>query len=470
MLDFKELPTDGQDFELLVREILFREGFHVEWSGRGADGGRDLVCTETRQNIIGLNTKRWLVQCKHFAHAGRAVGIGDLDDIVTSAAHHNCSGYLLACSTFPSSAVVQRLEGISANQGVPLTANFWDAVLIERVLATPLMWRIAQRFFPVSASGFEIIATDRPNHWVVNYKGFYFHLSNRIGSRKQMHLESIEARVAEIQRIELPLEHHLRIRAVYYDDKNGGYVWYLDYLRPEGNRDPVDLHGIKLTLRDGWVLEDGQAYRFDIVLRSTSPWSDHYDPDHYDYYEHDSAMFKWGGERATSDIKLTTEATQNAEDKERETRERSFNALVAAFQKLPFLKLIRTENCNVESIRKFSRQWNWSKLLTDGTPRFFTVALLFWVSDEATFEKFMAALPQGLKSSFRLTKAFVYMPLEEGGSELSTEPGPYELTLSTWTGATSDMHSTRSALNDFMDRIAVAAAPFAAGSMTSKDS
>ena len=34
----------------------------------------------------------------------------------------------------------------------------------------------------------------------------------------------------------------------------------------------------------------------------------------------------------------------------------------------------------------------------------------------------------------------------------------------------SDMHSTRSALNEFMDRIADAAAPFAAGSMTSKDS
>lgn len=40
MLDFKELAKDGQDFELLIREILFREGFHVAWSGRGADGVR----------------------------------------------------------------------------------------------------------------------------------------------------------------------------------------------------------------------------------------------------------------------------------------------------------------------------------------------------------------------------------------------------------------------------------------------
>ncbi|CBJ50893.1 restriction endonuclease [Ralstonia solanacearum] len=232
MLDFKELATDGQDFELLIREILFREGFHVAWSGRGADGGRDLVCTESRQTILGSEAKRWLVQCKHFAHSEKSVGIADLDDIVTSAAQHRCSGYLLACSTFPSSAVVQRLEGIAANSEMRLSTNYWDAVQIERLLATPLMWRIAQRFFPVAATGFEIYATESPNRWVVNYKGYYFHLSNRVGSRAEGHLESIAARVADMEAINLPPDHHLRIRAVYYDDKNGGYVWYLDYLRP----------------------------------------------------------------------------------------------------------------------------------------------------------------------------------------------------------------------------------------------
>jgi HJR/Mrr/RecB family endonuclease len=55
MLEFKELAKDGQDFELLIREILFKQGFHVAWSGRGADGGRDLICTETRQTILVLN-------------------------------------------------------------------------------------------------------------------------------------------------------------------------------------------------------------------------------------------------------------------------------------------------------------------------------------------------------------------------------------------------------------------------------
>lgn len=463
MLDFQELLADGQDFELLVREIMFREGFHVEWSGRGADGGRDLVCTEARRTILGPSSKRWLVQCKHFAHSGRSVGIADLDEIVTSAAHHKCSGYLLACSTFPSSGVVQRLEAVSANQELRLTTNFWDAVQIERMLATPLMWRVAQRFFPRTATGFEIFATESPNNWVVNYKGFYFHLSNRVGSHAQMHLQSIEARIAEIQALKLPDRHEIRIRAIYYDDKNGGYVWYLDYLRPSSDKAPVSVSGLKRALKDGWALEDGQVYSFDIVLRSTSPWSDHYDPDHYDYYERDSRIFKWGGERRTADFDFTMKTAEEDAKLEQATRESSFNSMVLALEELPFFKLIRAENSDVESVREYSKNWDWSELLQDGPPRFFSVAVYFWVDDETLFKKFMTTLPQGFEPTFRLTKAIVYLPSDDGGSELSNTPeGPYELTLSTGADGAPDMYTTRDSLNAFMERVAAAAVAFQA--------
>ena len=33
MLDFKELSKDGKEFELLIRELLFSQGFKVYWSG-----------------------------------------------------------------------------------------------------------------------------------------------------------------------------------------------------------------------------------------------------------------------------------------------------------------------------------------------------------------------------------------------------------------------------------------------------
>lgn len=465
MLDFKELPKDGQDFELLIRELLFKAGFHVAWSGRGADGGRDLVCTETHQTILGSQTKRWLVQCKHFAHSEKSVGLADLDDIITSAAQHRCSGYLLACSTFPSSGVVQRLESIASNQEVRLSTNYWDAVQIERLLDTPQMWRIAQRFFPVTATGFEIFATELPNRWIVNYKGYYFHLSNRVGSDSQMHLDSVAARVSEIEGIKLPEDHHLRIRAVYYDDKNGGYVWYLDYLKPYKDSAGVSIASLKRYLKDGWALEDGQVYRFDIVLRSVTPWSDHYDMDHYDYYEDDTNTFSWGGERAPADTKFTAAVMEQDMANEQVTREGSYNAMLDAFKELDFLKVIRAENCSVESIRDFGTRWNWEKLVGGGVEinRFFSAWIFFRVTDEAKFKQFMLAIPQESGPTYRLTRPIIYVPSEKGpGSELCHDDDEltYELTFSMGKCDTPDMFTTRDMLNAYMDRITIATRKF----------
>nr|WGD83592.1 restriction endonuclease [Bacillus subtilis] len=52
MLDFKELSQDGTDLERLVREIFVREGYEVHWTGKGSDGGRDLIVTEKVQGPL----------------------------------------------------------------------------------------------------------------------------------------------------------------------------------------------------------------------------------------------------------------------------------------------------------------------------------------------------------------------------------------------------------------------------------
>jgi hypothetical protein len=234
MLDFTELPDDGKKFEQLIRELLFSYGMAVEWSGRGPDGGRDLICREPLKSLITPMNRTWLVQCKHFAHANRSVGIDDLDNIVDSCVHHKAAGYLLACSTQPSSTVVNRLEGVSTNPVNATTATFWDAVTIERLLSRPRQWAIAQRFFPVSAGNWQIYATDRPNDFVAHYRGYVFHLSNRIGSSINHHLLSIEKRIAEIEVInrKFPKGQFTRPRAIYYDDKNGAFKWYVDFMYP----------------------------------------------------------------------------------------------------------------------------------------------------------------------------------------------------------------------------------------------
>ncbi|WP_346883643.1 restriction endonuclease [uncultured Algibacter sp.] len=132
MLNFKELSLDGNQLELLVREILLTKGYRVQWSGKGPDGGKDLICWEHRDSEFINDTKKWLIQCKHNAHSGKAVGIKDLDDITDSCSHHDVQGYLLVCGTYPSSKVVERLEGITNNQKNNIEAIYWILLKLNK--------------------------------------------------------------------------------------------------------------------------------------------------------------------------------------------------------------------------------------------------------------------------------------------------------------------------------------------------
>jgi hypothetical protein len=284
MLDFKELPQDGQAFEQLVRELLFGRGMRVHWSGRGADGGRDLICYETTSGLFASETKTWLIQCKHFAHGDRSVGIADLDDIVDSCAQHKATGFLLVCSTQPSSTVVNRLEAITANESIPISATYWDAVALERLLSVPRQWAVAQRFFPNSAGSWRIYATERPNDFVAHYKGYVFQLTNRIRSGADHHLPSISQGIEQLEALRLPKGHFIRPRAVWRDDKNGGYTWYVDYMYPQSEKPVFTRAELATALHDGWALDDGELYWWDVSQVRYFDQSDHYDRDHYDYY------------------------------------------------------------------------------------------------------------------------------------------------------------------------------------------
>ena len=191
MIDFKELPVDGDDFELLVRELLHNKGLEVYWSGKGADGGKDLLCIEKHESCFKSSTQRWLVQCKHNAHAGRAVGKSDLDSIVDSCAEHNTTGFLLVCSTFPSSSLVKRMEEIQNTKGI--ITQFWDCRYLERELLKPTNWSIANLFFPQSLSncGWNISAIE-PSFWHASYRGNILYIATRIGTNCNHFLTEIE--------------------------------------------------------------------------------------------------------------------------------------------------------------------------------------------------------------------------------------------------------------------------------------
>ncbi|WMX69160.1 hypothetical protein [Streptomyces collinus] len=143
------------------------------------------------------------------------------------------------------------------------------------------------------ASGWKIFATSEPNRFIGITQGFYLRIANRHGSALGFQLGSVTERLDRAASIELPVGHEIRPRGVFYDDKNGGFSWYFDYLygprgwRHEEIEPPMEESTLLQRLGDGGVtFEDGQFDHFEIVFRRVYRGSDTYDADHYGYYEH----------------------------------------------------------------------------------------------------------------------------------------------------------------------------------------
>jgi hypothetical protein len=411
------------------------------------------------------------VQCKHFAHANRSVGVDDLDNIVDSCVHHNATGYLLACSTQPSSAVVNRLEGVTTNPANAITATFWDAVTIERLLSRPRQWAIAQRFFPLSAGNWQIYATDRPNDFVAHYRGYVFHLTNRIGSSTDHLLPSIESRIAEIERIKgkLPKGQFIRPRAVWYDDKNGGFTWYIDYMYSNDAQPAVSEAQLATALHDGWALEDGQIYHWDIKFVQYWPDSDHYDQDHYDYYVRYMPNFLDGAYREDEENSwhrkfATAQKIAEIEKKAKEAKDVAFNAMVEAFRKLDFVKLVGAINAGIEAVARFERRYVWSDIiegLDQNALHLFDALIILEVSDESRFHDLLSTLPNDVGSHFRVSRVYIYSGKEDEGLAHKDDAYMFDLKLSIHPSLMNDQASTRKAFDSYFDAIRSAIEKFA---------
>lgn len=300
MLDFSELSSNGEDLELLVRELAISSGYKAHWSGRGPDGGQDLLIEEPGDLNFGAKTRRWLVSCKHMALAnggkGKSVGIDDLGGeggIVDAVHQHEADGFLLACSTQPSSALVARLAAIERNRRVP--THVWDGVQLERMLGTPRGWQIAQRFMPISAdsAGWRIFMTDEPNRFVGITRGYYIQLVNRHGSG-QVSLWEIDRVLKQVEAAPVPEKACIRPRGVFDNDKVTAFTWYLDYLH-QGR----DGEGEESARRLGEYLnslpDEGIFHHFEVRPRWAHFGGDSHDNDHYRYYQDLPSYFHRSG-------------------------------------------------------------------------------------------------------------------------------------------------------------------------------
>lgn len=143
-LDFTKI-SDGEEFEDLCEDLLKAMGFNIfqpERSGRGPDGGRDIIVTELRYSEILDSYKqiRWLVQCKNNSKANTSVKPSEVMGIMDKLSRHKCDGYLLITSTIPSTDLEQDIRGIDSDKSNHYEATFWaknrltDEILKNRVI------------------------------------------------------------------------------------------------------------------------------------------------------------------------------------------------------------------------------------------------------------------------------------------------------------------------------------------------
>ncbi|MCH5157242.1 MAG: restriction endonuclease [Clostridiales bacterium] len=412
MIDFKELDERGDDFELLVRELLNNKGLEVYWSGKGPDGGKDLLCIERCQSNFKGFSRRWLVQCKHNAHSGKAVGTADLGVIENSCALHNADGYILVCTTYPSSTVVETLEGIERNKKIITT--FWDYRALERQLLVPENWSLVNRFFPKSAKQLDWqISMIDSDFWHASYKGNGFYFALRIGTNYDHYLKYISDRLDAINMLKLPKGHYIRVRAVYFDDKYTQFTLYIDYLLPQS----TSKENFELPEKVRKVCTDyigGFYCNMDLKIYDYNEYSDNFDVDHRDYYVSYIPEFRTGMSRKKG--YFNTIFKDDPRKCTEEIKSEAFNALLDAFKQLTFVTILNAKNASVESLKYFSDNFSWRDTiegLNYQPGNFFDVDIRFECEQFDKLCELLSTFPTSVDQHFELEQHHIFLP-EEG--------------------------------------------------------
>ena len=150
MINFKEIPHDGDLWELFARDFLQRMGFDIESPpDRGPDGGKDMLITEDIKGTVFQGRFRWLVSCKHFSHSGNSVSEANEPSILERVKSFKADGFIGFYSTIVSSGLNTRLRLLRDTQDIK-DYRIFDYKLIENYLLTAGFSESMLRYFPES--------------------------------------------------------------------------------------------------------------------------------------------------------------------------------------------------------------------------------------------------------------------------------------------------------------------------------
>lgn len=146
--DFKKLSQDGARFEALVCQLVEAMGYRIlEKPAVGTEGGRDLLVERVLKDVMGERREKVVIQCKHYAHSGRAIGDNDIGVWENAMKRYRARGYLLVTDTRVTENLSKSFREFTKDEAnFPKWAAFWDVdSLISYLNEYP---NIRNTFFP----------------------------------------------------------------------------------------------------------------------------------------------------------------------------------------------------------------------------------------------------------------------------------------------------------------------------------
>jgi hypothetical protein len=167
LVDFSEIPTP-EHFENFVYEFIKRrqQVKSINRTGRGVDGGADIVFEyeETNPFLESLDLRKGIIECKHNAKSGKAVGKNDIR-IVESMNRHGAELFILATSTTASSTIIDEINSINKNKKdyKNQKATLYDAHWFSMKLIQEDNQDLLSIFFPESFKKYKEIESIKLN-------------------------------------------------------------------------------------------------------------------------------------------------------------------------------------------------------------------------------------------------------------------------------------------------------------------
>ena len=148
LIDFTEIPAEGDRWTLFAQDFLQHLGFHIERSSyRDAESMYDFCAVEQVPGRFNSYPIRWLVSCRHKAATRTAVKEGEELGVLERILRNKADGFLGFYSTQASPALIQHVSDFKEKSLIK-DFRFFDSKFLESQLVSPAFGRIVSRYFP----------------------------------------------------------------------------------------------------------------------------------------------------------------------------------------------------------------------------------------------------------------------------------------------------------------------------------